>query len=73
MIVNVVVKTVSLSGTGRKMLLIIGNHGVSFLADKIRIFSCSRIKVTHEKNRSVRVKSFNVVFKIFKHFREKVF
>ena len=72
-IVNVVVKTISLSGTGRKMGLIIGNHGVSFLAYTIRIFSCSRIKVTHEKNRSLRVKTCNVVFKIFKYFREKVF
>ena len=71
--INVVVKTISLSGTGRKMRLIIGNHSVSFLAYTIWIFSCSRIKVTHEKNWSVRVKSFNVVFKIFRHFREKVF
>ena len=71
--INVVVKTISLSGTGRKMRLIIGNHSVSFLAYTIWIFSCSRIKATHEKNWSVRVKSFNVVFKIFKHFREKVF
>ena len=46
MIVNVVVKTIPLSGTGRKMGLIIGNHGVSFLATQSEYFPVLELKST---------------------------